>query len=211
MEVQMKKFSFGLLIVLVIIAGCCKKIEIPPVIKMEKYEPTAIVNVILKGAEGNLSGIATQRLIEFMTCEQPGNRILEIGTLENILEDIGSKEINPDAIKAIGEKYKVKTIIIGEIFISDVQPQMSLNFEFPYVSAKANVSSEMTVRLYETEFGATIWTGSSWAKDEVGNLSIFKNYVSFNAENPDDAYGNLVNELIKWATLDFRKTYECEK
>jgi hypothetical protein len=206
----MKKLFFSLMIILAVFAGCCKKVPFPPVMQVNNYEPVAMVNVVMKNAEGNLSGYATQRIIEFITSEQKGNRILEIGDLDSVLKEVNAKEINSDAIKAIGEKYKVKTVIIADIDISDVQPQMSLNFEFPYVSAKATISSEMTIRMYETEIGATVWTGSSWAKDEVGNLSIFKDYVSFNANNPDDAYGDLVNALVKWATLDFRTTYKCK-
>ncbi|MDD3803995.1 MAG: hypothetical protein PHW02_06410 [bacterium] len=205
----MKRNLFLLSFALLILAGCCKKVEVPAVIQMNRYEPVAMVNVVMTNSKGNLSSYATQRLIEFMTLEQKGNRILEIGDLDKVLGEVNAKEVNPDAIKAIGEKYKVKTVIISEINISDVQPQVKFNLEFPYISARAKISSEMTVRMYETELGATVWTGSSWAKDEVGNLSIFKDYVSFNAENPDEAYGDLVTALVDWATIDYRKTYEC--
>ncbi|MGE3062566.1 MAG: hypothetical protein AB7T10_02935 [bacterium] len=205
----MKRNLFLLAVSILILAGCCKKVEVPPVIQMDKYEPIAMVNVIMTNAEGNLSGYATQRLIEFMTIEQKGNRILEVGDIEKVLEEIDAKKINPDAIKAIGDKYKVKTVVIAEINISDVQPEVKFNLEFPYISARAKISSEMTVRMYETELGATVWTGSSWAKDEVSNLSIFKDYVSFNAENPEEAYGDLVTALVDWATIDYRKTYKC--
>lgn len=206
---KMKRSSLLAILLILAVAGCCTKVEVPPVIKMDRYEPIAMVNVVMTNAKGNLSAYSTQRLIEFMTLEQKGNRILEIGDLDKVLSETGEKEVNPGAIKAIGEKYKVKSVIIAEINISDVQPQVSFNLGFPYLSASAKISSEMTVRMYETDLGATVWTGSSWAKDEVGSLSIFEDYVSFNAENPDEAYGDMVTALVKWATLDYRKTYEC--
>lgn len=207
-----RKIIMHLIVVLVlsfVIFGCCKKYEVPPAFKMNKFEPIGLIKVNVINGEGSLGEIATQRIIEFITEDQKGTRILELGNLEYILSSVSSSEINPETIKKIGEKYGVSSVMIADITISDVQPKVSLNMQFPYLSATALIKSEMSVRLYDTQIGATVWTGSSWANREVGNLSIFKDYVSFNAENPDDSYGELVNSLIKWATLDFRKTYEC--
>lgn len=203
---------FTVLISLLVISGCCKKVLVPPDIDLKPMDPIGIIEFSLsENAEGELGNLITERFIEFMRIDQPGIRILELGTEEEVLQAIGMDALNYDAFKAIGEKYNVRNVVTGYLEISDIEPKVNLNLAFPYVSASAKIRSEFTAKMYDTEIGANVWTGSSWANREIGNLKLSEKHISFNAEDPTEAYGKLVNDLCYYATLDFRERWECPK
>jgi hypothetical protein len=75
----------------------------------------------------------------------------------------------------------------------------------------AKVSAEFDVQMIETGSGASLWNASSSATKEIGGLSIMHGRVfAFNAEDPDQAYGELVDALIWRTTHDFRVTWRRE-
>lgn len=209
----MKRIMFIVsIIVLIILAGCCKKVLIPPTVDLKQLDPIAIIEFAMsQNAQGELAGLTTERFVEFMRLDQPGIRIIELGNEEEVLAELGMKALNYEAFKAIGEKYGVRNVITGYLEISDIEPKVKLNLAFPYVSASAKIRSELTAKMYDTEIGANMWTGSSWANREIGSIKLFEKYISFNAENPDEAYGKLVNDLVYYATLDFREKWECQR
>jgi len=76
-------------------------------------------------------------------------------------------------------------------------------------SVSVIVDATLAVQLIETSTGASIWSSSARATHSVGHLSVFKGggFV-FDAEDPDDANGGLVDSLVAHVTRDFRATYE---
>ena len=79
---------------------------------------------------------------------------------------------------------------------------------------KADVLAEvgkaaLSVRLVETGLGATVWSGSARDKRQVGNVTVFRDFFSFDAQDPEAAYGPLVQSLVRNAARDFRVTWKC--
>jgi len=66
------------------------------------------------------------------------------------------------------------------------------------------VSVELTVRLLSTASGGTLWTRSSRATETVGEIGLVDGRPVFGAEDPDDAYGRLVEVLVDEVTMDLR-------
>ena len=66
--------------------------------------------------------------------------------------------------------------------------------------------------MVETATGASIWSCTASDTKEVGNISIFggKNFA-FNADNPEKAYGKLVNSLVNEVTKDFKVSWVRKK
>jgi hypothetical protein len=62
--------------------------------------------------------------------------------------------------------------------------------------------------MFETESGASIWNRSASATENVGGVTISAGrYFAFDADDPDKAYGNLVDYLVCWTTVEYRVTW----
>lgn len=207
----MKKYILLIgLISLTILTGCCKKVLMPPDVDLNKYEPVGVVNFTVN-AEGELDELTTQRFIEYMRWDQPGIEVLELGDMDEVLDAVGESKMTIDAIKKVGEKYGVKTVVIGDINVSDIKPQIDFSSSFPYVSAKADIEAALIAKMYKSINGASIWSGARTVKTTIGSVKLFDDHISFNAENPIEAYGDLVDRLVWNITWDFRETWECPR
>ncbi|MCK4256680.1 hypothetical protein KAX35_07310 [candidate division WOR-3 bacterium] len=197
-----------LIIVLFLISGCGPRVMVPPEIDLTEYEVLGLIG-FSSNMEGNHDEYATQKFIEAITENQKGIRIIELGSEDEILESLNQKKVNSKAVKVIGEQYNVKTVIIGDLNISDVKPKIDILSLVKSMSFSAEVKASLSVRLLETNSGATIWTNSAQDEAEVANISIISgNLFSFNATDPDEAYGDLIDKLVRDVTKDFRVTYK---
>jgi hypothetical protein len=159
-------------------------------------------------AEGDLAKYVTQKFIEAITEDQMQIRIVELGHEDKVLDAIDKSELDVDAYKAVAEKYDVKTLFIGDLRVSEVRTVVSIGPGFSYASFQANVDAGLTARLIETETGATLWTNSGRAEQTVAGVSKFGSNFSFNAEDPDQAYGDLARNLCRQVTRDFRHSWK---
>jgi hypothetical protein len=63
--------------------------------------------------------------------------------------------------------------------------------------------------MIESASGASIWSASARASDSVGHVSVFRGgNVVFDAQDPERAYGELIDNLVSRATHDFHVTWE---
>jgi len=73
----------------------------------------------------------------------------------------------------------------------------------------AQVDATLSAQMVETVTGASIWNNSGSATRSVGHVSIFgSSAFAFDAEDPDKAYGKLVDELVDRVTRDLQVTWE---
>jgi hypothetical protein len=71
------------------------------------------------------------------------------------------------------------------------------------------VDATLAVQLIETATGASLWSNSARSTQTVGHISVFRggDFV-FDAKDPEQAYGGLVDHLVANVTRDFRATWE---
>jgi hypothetical protein len=95
--------------------------------------------------------------------------------------------------------------------LSDIRPNASISGTLRSGSLTANVNALLKVELIESATGASLWSASARTTRTVGNISVFngKN-VTFDAEDPKQAYGELVDTLVAQVTRDFRATWVRE-
>ncbi len=204
-----RRCLMSLMLLALIISDCCKRITVPPAIDLEQYGAIGLVE-FTANAKGNIAEFTTQKFMQKLTEDQKGIPIIELGTQSDVLTAIGQTYFGPDAIKAIRDRFNVATVITGELDVSDVRPHVSIGVIFPLVSVSADVEANLTCRMQETVNGATIWLSASHAEREVGNVTIFSGFFSFDAEDPEEAYGKLVEPLVRETTKDFRNTSRCQ-
>lgn len=183
--------------------GCGPKVMVPPLVDLAPYEIVGIIE-FSSNYEGNLAPFATQQFMENIQKAQPGVRILEIGKEKQALESIGHERLDHDAVKAIGEKFGVDALIIGNMDVEDIKPSVDLSTILSSADVRADVEASLTAKLYETQSGATIWTNSAQGAETVAHVTLIPSGgVSFDASDPDNAYGKLVCNLIEVITDDF--------
>jgi len=197
---------FAVALLLLAALGCYKRVLVPPQFDLQSREVLGIARFKCN-EEGKLDAYATQKFMEAITRDQTV-QIVEMGTVDELLKEVGQTALNPEALSAIADKYRIKTLISGEIEISDVQPKLTITPGFTYVGLSADVEASLVARLIAVDNGATVWTGSARDKRNVGYVSVGSGgHFMFDAHDPESAYGGLVDALVKRATKDFRTTW----
>jgi hypothetical protein len=189
------------------VLGCGPRVMIPPMIDLKLYEVVGIIEFESE-SEGELTSYTTKKFMEAIRRDQGMIRIVELGTKDEVLSAIGSDILDQATFKALGEKYEVSTIITGELTISDVRPDITIVPGFSYISFAAEVDATLTAKMVEITTGASIWSSTARETRRIGSISIFGGeHFSFDADNPDKAYGKLVDALIEDVSEDFRITW----
>ena len=196
---------FAVLIIIGI--GCGSKVMVPPRIDLREHEVIGIINFTFS-SKGNLGDFATRKFTEAARQDQGLVRIIPLGSEPEILKTIGYEQLNQAAIKAIGEDQNLKTILTGELVVSDIRPNIQITPGLGFLSISAEVDATLSVQMFETSTGASLWSSSASDTRTVGNISIFggKNFA-FDAKDPEKAYGNLINSLVTQVTRDFRVSW----
>lgn len=203
-----QNWSYWAFAMLLLILGCGPKMMIPPEIDLKEYGNVGLID-FSSDAEGNLGEFVTQKFLEEISSSQKGARIIELGNLDKILESVQRDKMDVEAVQAIGQKYNVNAIITGNLKVSDVRPKVKLSAIIQSMSVKAEVEASITARLLETEQGATVWTNSAQDTKTVAHVSIFSGGGAFfDADDPEEAYGDLARSLVKKVAADFKVSYK---
>ncbi len=150
---------------------------------------------------GELGPLATRRFTDLARRDQGLVRIVEFGPTQ--------VDSNPESFKAFGEEHGLQTILTGQLTVSDIRPDLSIAASLRSGSLTAKVDATLSVQLIEVASGASIWSRSASATRSVAQVSMFSGGdYTFDADDPDRAYGELVDTLVSQVSRDFRVTWE---
>ena len=176
--------------------GGRQRVLLPPRMDLGNRAPIGLVTFTIENAQGALHELATQRFAEHVLDGQPGTELLELGVLPEL---VGAAEA-----RRLGQEHGLRSVFVGHIVVSDVRPRVSISGG---LRASAEASVEIRVRLLSTETGGTLWTQSAQTRETIAALGVRDGRVVFAADNPNEAYGELVNGLVYRLTADFRPTW----
>ncbi|MEK7397302.1 MAG: hypothetical protein AAB116_10255 [Candidatus Poribacteria bacterium] len=197
-------YASAFLFLTLFILGCGPKVLIPPEVDLIKYGPVGLVT-FKSTAKGKLADYITLKFLDEISGSQKGIKIVELGDEKKVLNSVDRQTMDPNVIQMLGKKYNLKSIITGDLNVSDIKPKVNISSIITSMSVKAEVQATLIVRLIETKDGATIWTNLAEDRRSVASVSIFsKNDIMFDAQNPDDAYGDLAQFLVKAVTEDLK-------
>jgi hypothetical protein len=181
---------------------------VPPRVDLTQLDVIGVIEID-SSSKGELGTMATRRLTDEARRDQGLVRIVALGTEADALASVGKTSLDREALKELGRKHGLHTIMKGKLDVSDIRPNFSISSTLESGSITAKVIATMSVELVETASGASIWSTSSRAADSVGHIRVFNggDFV-LDAEDPERAYGQLVDRLVHEATHDFRVTYE---
>lgn len=188
--------------------GCGgSKVMVPPRIDLQQHEVLAVIE-FSSSNKGELGPLATSRFMEEVRLDQGLIRIVGLGSENEALQEVGKQRLDPSAYKQLGQVYDVATIFTGELVVSDIRPAISITTDLSSLGAAADIDATLTVQMVETASGASIWSRSASVTKRVGNVSLFGGKdVVFDAEDPEGAYGELVDALVFLVTKEFKVTY----
>ena len=199
--------------ILAILLGCShtEKVLVPPKFELSAYNKIGVIE-FSTNAEDDVRQYVTQNFIQNVQSAQPGTRILELGSEEQVLGAIRRNELDFKTIKRIGEKYRVDAVIFGHLQVSEIKPKVKILTAPKSVHAKAYIEALLSTRLLETDSGATLWTNATSGKTSVANVNVIKKGLfNIGISDPKEKYGQLVPELVYINTNDFRAQYEYRK
>jgi hypothetical protein len=204
---MLRTYSVTIVLVAGLLAfGCAKRtlVQVPPRVDLHAFGTIGILEFASE-SKGSLAAVATQRFVETMQASQPGVRVLELGKVEGSVR--GSGPVDITAIQAIGEKYGVGAIVVGDLLVEDVRPKIDVYNMLTTMSVSADVDAALTTRLLETATGATVWTRATRATRTVAQVGVGRGQARFDARDPKSAYGELVDALVCNVADDFRVSY----
>lgn len=183
-------------LLLAAVLGCGSKrqrqrVLLPPTLNLVQYRNIGLFQFSVENAKGSLHEFATRRFEEFVLAAQTG------------IEMRGYT--GADSARVFRDSSDVPVAFFGHLKISDVKPSGSLASLVP--NLEATVTCELSVWLVNTRTGGTLWRRSSVSTEKVGGLSFSGSTPSFSARDPNEAYGQLVNRLVRAVTYDVRSTW----
>ncbi len=199
--------SLAMLPIAALLACGGKRVLVPPRIELRQHEVLGIIE-FNTNREGKLGPFATQRFMEAARADQGLVRIVELGTRDEVLREVNSRRLDQAAYRALGQRYGLNTVFIGELDISDIRPAIRVAPNLTDMSVAADVDATLTVQMVEIDTGASLWSRSASVTRRVGHVSVFGRDVVFDAEEPERAYGDLVDALVGYVTRDFRASWE---
>ena len=193
------------------VAACGGKnyvtVTVPPRLELTQYQRAALTTFTVENAKGTLHELATRRFAEAVLHAQRDVEVLEVGTVRDTLAQVGEPSFGPAAAKAYGSSHDVPVVFAGHMKVSNVRASGGLaSFGVPHV--EATVAVDLSVALYSTRTGGTIWRSGAAANEKVGGLAIVGGEPSFSAKDPAAAYGRIVDRLVAVVTQDLYPTYE---
>lgn len=211
----------GVVIGLLFLA-CGPKVMIPPKVDLKKYGRVGLIG-FGSNAEGNMDEFVTRHFLMTIRAYQHDAEVIELGSVDEVLESVQAEQIDSKVVHALGQKYNVNAIFTGNVEITEIQPldvlyshrllpearPISGKTSIEGKRVKAMVKAWLTVRLWETEQGGTIWRTSTFGEEMVGQVSaVSEGKVVFDAKDPREAFWDLVNPLVKKICVDFKVKYE---
>jgi len=211
---MMTRNRIGLLFVLLMTAAlvACggKKItvEIPPQIDLTTLGTIGVVAFDVQSDE-QLPDDITLKFIQHLQSAQPGVPILELGNQADVLREVGFVTLDTEAVKAIGRKYGVDSLLTGTLEVTQSFPDVKIGKDLTSMSAASYVRGNLNARLRQTLTGATVWSNGAHGKWKLAGLDLAAGSPSsIGMSNFEDTYKKMLQELSRVGTVDFRKSYE---
>lgn len=210
MAMNIGKLLVLLLLTAALTACSSKKItvEIPPQINLSTMGTVGVVGFEVESSE-TLPGDLTLKVVQYMQAAQPGVPILELGSQTDLLREVGYSTLDTEAVKAIGKKYGVDTLLTGTLEVTQSRPDFKLGQDLTSLSATSYLRGNFNARLRQTRTGATLWSNGAHGKWKLAGVDVSTGRIpTVDVNNREDKYKKMLQELARVGTADFRSSYE---
>jgi hypothetical protein len=190
----------------VLLSACASKYsQVPARLDLAPYGRIALITFSADQPNDGMSTLATQRFAEALLASQTGVELLELGSADSALRTLPPNADGAAIAQVLGRQKNVPAVFVGTLKLSKLKPKGHIDGSG--VNVRAGVSAELTVRLLSTSTGGTVWRSSSVASGTVGQLSISDRLPSLALRDKEEAYGEVVRQLIVDVTRDLRPSW----
>ena len=112
-------------------------------------------------------------------------------------------------MKAIGEHFGVASFFHGEINVSDAKRSSRevMPSGIPKVLFRMTLDSSLTIRLYSTETGATLWADSAYKEKNLDQILHSPDSIpDFDIKAQNEVHKKLTEHLVQELIRDLRPT-----
>lgn len=192
------------------IASCAKTVNVyyPPRLDLAQYGRVGMI-VFSDNARPSVGEYATQQFQNRIQSAQLGIPIVELGSEKKVLKSIGSDQLDLKAMQKIGRAYNVSAVFVGSVVYSDIKTDVNLaDLAELKASVNTTLNGTLSVKLIETDGGATIWSNSTSWKRKLGNINMSESTgIAVGTSGYSDAYKKLIPDMVNDVTRDFRGRY----
>ncbi|HEY8196384.1 MAG TPA: hypothetical protein VIG04_05375 [Gemmatimonadales bacterium] len=199
------QYALALCGALALSACSSKYASVPARLDLAPYGRIAVVAFSTEQSNRDMSTLATQRFAEALLSSQSGVELLELEGTDASLKSFAADADAAAMALALGREKNVPAVFVGHLKVSKVKPRG--NISASGMNVRAAVSAELTVRLLSTKSGGTLWRSSSATNGTVGQLAMSGALPSIAMRDKEEAYGEMVGELINSVTRDLRPTW----
>ena len=199
------QYALALCGALALSACSSKYAAVPARLDLAPYGRIAVVTFSTDQSNSAMSALATQRFAEALLASQSGIELLELGAADSSLQRFVTNGDGAGLAQALGRERQVPAVFVGQLKVSGVKPRGKISVSG--VNVRAAVSAELTVRLLSTTTGGTVWRSSSAANGTVGRLALSGSLPSIAMRDKEEAYGEVVGQLVSAVTRDMRPTW----
>ena len=198
--------ALALCATLLLVSGCASHyVQVPPRLALAPYGRVALVTFSADQQNGTLGTLATQRFAEALLASQSGVELIELDTSDASLRHLVARGDAAALAQALGKARDVPAVFLGDLKVSGVKPSGRLS-GVGDLKVRASVLAQLNVRLLSTQSGGTIWRSSAESNRTVGQVSVGNRVPSIAMRDPNDAYGEVVHDLVMTVTRDMRPT-----
>jgi hypothetical protein len=176
----------------------------PPRLELGELGAIGMIDFAATGAP-DLAPAASQQFLASVQSAQPGVAVLELGSRDAVLAAVGRGALDAETIRAIGEKYDLDAILVGELETREIRPQVSMR-ELSSFRASAEIAGVLRARILETQRGATLWTTAAETRAALASVALdpVRGSGDVDADAPEQVRFAIVRELVTQATEDFQ-------
>ena len=208
-----KSAGFALMLSVATLWGCSSTVvvPVPPRMDLKSYGTLGIVE-FAANADPAVGARATREFQAHLHAAQPGTGILELGTRDALLASVGSRQLDAEALRRIGEKHGVNAIFVGDLVYSEPKTDVRLTDVTKLEGGvRTEVRGDISARLVETRTGASVWSSSAGSRRQVGRLNVSAERGVSGAMRSSDPREEMVPALMYHLTEDFRPSAVRQK
>jgi hypothetical protein len=183
------------------------RVAVPPRVDLHAYPLVGLVT--FNSNKTSLDQLSTQRFLQAVQAAQPGSRVLELGTEQQVLASVQAASWTPATLAAVKKAHNVDVIVLGRLDVQQQKPnfQLSSIMKMQQVSAQVDVNANLNCRLLETNTGATTWADGATLTANLAHADVSKTNGHIGARDAETLYGRMVDDLVYQVTDAFREHY----
>jgi len=198
------RITAGVGAILLLVSACSsKRVLMPARLDLHSFGTIGMLE-FSSPADSDINVLASREFLAAIHSAQPGVPVLEIGERHRSLTAVGHTTIDADAIRALGQRHRIDTLLVGQLDARRVKPGVRLGAGLESLSAGADLEGALTVRMYDARSGATVWTEAVTGSTPIAAVAVADGDLSgFGVTDPSAAESRLVQALVSRATRDF--------